>query len=152
MRPGEDGVAFHHEIALDLSAGPHDHSTMEERAMPKLRREFVLDGYNIALAGILFMSPWLLKSPHGAAAWDAWLTAAAIVFVAFATLQSFAEWEEWTILVLSIWLLLSPWALGFPHTKAMRLDIGIGIAVAFLAALELWLFHYREGFDAPSHQ
>ena len=44
-------------------------------------------------------------------------------------------------LLLGIWLIASPWALGFAHTRAMHFSIGVGVTVAFLAALELWLVY-----------
>jgi hypothetical protein len=37
---------------------------------------------------------------------------------------------------------------GFVHTAGMRVDIGIGLLVMYLAALELWLIHY-EPANAP---
>jgi hypothetical protein len=40
---------------------------------------------------------------------------------------------------LGIWLVASPWILGFAHTRAMHFSIGIGLAITFLAALELFL-------------
>ena len=66
----------------------------------------------------------------------------------------------WATLVGFIWLLaqtavalatsrprLSPWVLGFTHTSAMHFSIAIGAAVAFLAALELWLM-----YDTPQRE
>ena len=54
----------------------------------------------------------------------------------------FSNWEEWLNLLLGFWLVASPWALGFTHIKAMHISIGIGIVVAFMAALEQWLVNY----------
>jgi hypothetical protein len=52
-----------------------------------------------------------------------------------------AGWEEWIVLVCGAWVVASPWLLGFPRTVAMRVDVGIGIVVMYMAALELWLIH-----------
>lgn len=52
-----------------------------------------------------------------------------------------AYWEEWTNLLVGIWLVMSPWVLGFAHTSAMHFSIAVGTAVAFMAALELWLMY-----------
>jgi len=48
------------------------------------------------------------------------------------------------------WIVASPWLLGFPHTIAMHVFIGIGIVVMYLAALELWLIHYDGPAARPS--
>jgi len=55
--------------------------------------------------------------------------------------MAFASWEEWANLLLGVWLIVLPWALGFPHARAMHYSIGVGATVAFLAALELWLVY-----------
>jgi hypothetical protein len=47
----------------------------------------------------------------------------------------------------------SPWVLGFAHTRAMHFSIGIGSAVAFLAALELFLiFDNSSRFPSPTRR
>ena len=43
--------------------------------------------------------------------------------------------------LLGLWLIVSPWVLGFAHTRAMHFSIGVGATVTFLAALELWLVY-----------
>jgi hypothetical protein len=50
-----------------------------------------------------------------------------------------------------MWLVISPWALGFAHTRAMHYSIGIGAVVAFFALLELWL-QYDTAHPGPTHQ
>jgi SPW repeat len=46
-----------------------------------------------------------------------------------------SAWEEWFNLLLGLWSMVSPWALGFMHTKAMHVSIGLGAMVTFVAAL-----------------
>ncbi|MGB2598338.1 MAG: SPW repeat protein [Pseudolabrys sp.] len=41
------------------------------------------------------------------------------------------------------WVLVSPWVLGFAGTTAMRVHFVIGVIVAVLAALEIWLLYQR---------
>jgi len=110
----------------------------------KLRRESVLDIYTLVLAGFLFLSPWLFAYTRGFVRMDAWIAGALLFAVALAAVVAFAEWEEWLILAVGLWLLASPWILGFTHTTAMHISIGVGCVVTFLAALELWLIHYGE--------
>jgi hypothetical protein len=72
---------------------------------------------------------------------DLWASGAAIAALSLAAIVAFANWEEWANFALGIWLIVSPWVLGFTHTTAMHFSIGVGAAVAFLALLELWLVY-----------
>ena len=85
---------------------------------------------------------------RGPARADAWVSGAVIVALSAGAILLFAEWEEWIVLACGAWLVASPWLLGFVHTAAMRVDVGIGLLVMYLAALEIWLIHY-EPRDAP---
>jgi hypothetical protein len=110
--------------------------------MIKWRKESILDIYNLALGAFLFVSPWLAGSAHGVMGEDAWVSSALIVLMSIASLIIFSEWEEWGIVILGIWLVLSPWVLGFHDATAMKIDVGVGIFVAYLAAIELLLIHF----------
>ena len=57
-----------------------------------------------------------------------------------AAILAFREWEEWVSLLAGLWMIISPFLLGFAHTPAMHVNIGIGCAVMFLAGLELRRF------------
>jgi hypothetical protein len=35
---------------------------------------------------------------------------------------------------------------GFQHTRAMFINLAVGILITYLALLELWLIHYRPEF------
>jgi hypothetical protein len=102
----------------------------------------ILNIYNLLLGAFLFVSPWLFAFAHGAAGIDAQLAGAAIAVVSIGALLVFAEWEEWIVIATGIWLVLSPFALRFEHTTAMHITIGVGLALCYLAALDLWLIHY----------
>jgi hypothetical protein len=106
------------------------------------RRESILDVYNLVLGLFLLLSPWLFAFVRRTASVDIWVSAALIVIVSIAAIVAFSEWDEWVNLALGIWLIVSPWVLGFPHTKAMHVSIAVGIAVTYLAFLELWLLRY----------
>ena len=88
---------------------------------------------------ILFFSPWLFGLSAGAQ----WQTASTVgIFIAVlsvAALAAFAIWEEWLNLIVGLWLIASPWLLGFQDSSAMAVDVSIGAVVAILAALEVWL-------------
>ena len=51
-----------------------------------------------------------------------------------------AKWCDVANLVLGAFLFFSPWVLGFQGTtNAMTIHVVVGIAVAVLAAIELWM-------------
>jgi hypothetical protein len=107
------------------------------------RNTMIGDVVNLLLAVWLFLSPWIVGFVGVMpAAWAAWLSAIAIGIFAIAALAAMAEWEEWINLALGIWVLISPWVLGFsttqPPTTALSLT---GLAVAVIAAIEILVLH-----------
>jgi hypothetical protein len=107
--------------------------------MKAWRRESVLDLYNLLLAALLFASPWLFKLTNSTARIDFWIGSAAIAAISIGAILAYANWEEWANLALGLWLAASPWLLGFAHARATHFSVAIGAAIAFLAALELFL-------------
>jgi hypothetical protein len=107
--------------------------------MRKWRAESVLDLYNLLLAAALFISPWFFARASETAVVDLRLSAAAIAILSIAAMVAFSYWEKWANLLLGLWLIASPWLLGFTHTRAMHYATGIGAAVAFMTLLDLWL-------------
>ena len=105
------------------------------------RIERVPDWLNLILAICLFLSPWVLGfAGEQVPAWDAWACAVVIGVFAIAALVSFAEWEEWASVAVGLWLVISPWVLGFSTlTAATWAVVVIGILVAVIAAWEIWL-------------
>jgi SPW repeat-containing protein len=110
--------------------------------MSKWRRESVLDLYSLMAGLFLFASPWLFAFASESARIDIWASSALIAATSIIAILMFSDWEEWINLLLGFWLVVSPWVLGFTHTKAMHISIGTGIIVTFMAALELWLVNY----------
>ena len=119
--------------------------------MRKWHRETVLDLYNLLLAALLLVSPWLFRLTNGSGKMDLWATGAVIALISLAAMIAYKDWEEWANFLLGLWLIASPWLLGFAHTSAMHFSIGIGIVIAFLAVLDLWL-HYDATHSEPAHQ
>jgi hypothetical protein len=115
-----------------------------------VRGEAVLDLYNLLLAVVLLVSPWLFALQNRPAKLDLWVSSAVIAVISLGAMAAYASWEEWANLLLGLWLVVSPWVVGFAHTRAMHFSIGIGSAVAFLAALDLWLrYDAAHSDDAP---
>jgi hypothetical protein len=110
----------------------------------KWRQESILDVYNLVAALVLLATPWFLARATATTDLDLWVSGAAIGAISVIALLAFALWTEWINLLLGFWLIASPWVLGFAHTRAMHFSIGIGVVVAFLAALEIWLVYDKE--------
>jgi hypothetical protein len=107
----------------------------------KVNVEHAPDWLNLALAVILFVSPWVLGfTAETAAAWTAWATGIVIAILAVAAIVQFAEWEEWASVVLGVWLVVSPWVVGFTHNVvAQWTHIVLGLLIAAVAVWEVWL-------------
>jgi len=104
------------------------------------------DWGNLVLGLWIFASPWVLQhtmvtgtSVAGVAAsntamWSLYVVGIAIAVLAAAALFAFQAWEEWTNLTLGVWLLLSPWALGFSSSALLMWNAVIaGSLVVVLA-------------------
>lgn len=118
--------------------------------MCKLRREAVMDIYNLAIGAFLLASPWIFGYTREVVRLDTWVVGAAIAGLSLAAILQFAEWEEWLNVLLACWLIASPWALDFTHTTAMHWSIGLGIAILSLTLLELWMIHYDQQLQHPT--
>lgn len=116
---------------------------------PKWHSESVLDIYNLFFAALLLVSPWIFAYARETARADIWVSGAAVALIAVAAIFSYANWKEWLNVLLGVWLIASPWLLGFAHTKAMHFSIGIGIAVAFMALTELIIVNYPSTENPP---
>ncbi|MCW2192941.1 SPW repeat protein [Bradyrhizobium elkanii] len=92
----------------------------------KWRKESALDLYNLVAAIFLLAAPWLFVQANPTAAIDLRISGAAIAIMSLAAIVAFSIWEEWINLVVGCWLIVSPWLLGFTHTRAMHFAIAAG--------------------------
>jgi hypothetical protein len=109
-----------------------------EYAMNEWSYAKLCDVANLILGLFLALSPWFVDY-SGRPAQNAVIAGLVIAGLSIAALAAFAQWEEWLNLLLGLWVLVSPWALGFQGTTAAWVHIVVGILVAALAAIELWL-------------
>jgi hypothetical protein len=106
------------------------------------KRERVCDVLNLVLGALLFLSPWIFGFASGAETQNAVISGIVIAVLSIAALAAFAEWEEWLNLIVGLWVLVSPWVLGFAAGTAMTVHVVIGAIVAIIAAIELWMHRH----------
>ncbi len=116
----------------------------------KLDDEGRLDRVSLALAAVLFVSPWALGyTDFPLAAKTAWISAIIIALVSALATLHFSEWEEWVNLAAGVWLIAAPWLLQFRVAgDAVGAFTGIGVIIATIALAELWDEHHP-GHQAP---
>lgn len=67
-------------------------------------------------------------------AWNFILVGAAVILLAGSALLAYRQWEEWVLLVLAIWLAISPWALGYTELTPYVTTAWVSAAVIALVA------------------
>ncbi|OWK23753.1 SPW repeat protein [Rhizobium sp. 007] len=104
----------------------------------------IQDWVNLVLAVCLFISPWVVGfAAEAAPTWNAWIVGIILGALAITALSAFAEWEEWANLVVGLWLIASPWALGFAASAAaMWTAVIMGVLVAAISLWAVWDVHH----------
>ena len=120
------------------------------------KTEAFIDFSNLGLGGFLFLSPWIFGFTSDLGWHTSWIAGTAIGIIAIfigdlfasVTIPSFIETEEWLNLAIGLWLAACPWILGFHgDTLAMQVHLAVGLVVAAIAVVELWVMHH-----APPHE
>lgn len=95
------------------------------------------DPVNALLGLWVLLSPWALGfQDERTIMLNAVIVGAALVVVALGAILVPRAWEEWTEGALGLWLIASPWALGFMAQEQARLNAVVaGLAIVVLA---LW--------------
>jgi membrane-bound ClpP family serine protease len=74
------------------------------------------DWVSLVLGVILFITPWVFGTAlYGWSSWDAWIVGVIGVILALLALAllRISTVFEWLLLILGVWLFISPWLLGF---------------------------------------
>ncbi len=107
---------------------------------------------NLALGIWIGVSPWLLgfEGELDAATWNALATGAAVVVLSGIDLETPSRWEEWGLIALGTWLVVSPLLLGFADHRVAAMDMLVtGVAIALLAG---WALLVARGIGAHSER
>jgi len=105
------------------------------------------DAVNAVLGAWLVLSPWAVAYQQETAAMvNAMVIGLALIAAALGAIFVPRAWEEWTEGVLGLWMVVSPWALGFSAMSAARLTAVVtGIVIA---ALALWTLFTDKDYSA----
>lgn len=108
------------------------------------------DPVNGLLGLWLIASPWILgMQEHGVAMANFIVVGLLLLATALGAMLLPRAWEEWTGAVLGIYLMASPWILGFANvTLAMQVAVFTGLAAVVLA---LWVLTTDKDFSSWLH-
>jgi hypothetical protein len=118
------------------------------------RENYWQDWANAILAVWLFISPWVLQFGTGApaadgavhtgllgtvqaAAWNAWVLGVIVFLVAISAISRMDFWQEYVNIVLSIWVFIAPWVLGFAMLSGAAWDHWIVGVLIFLFSISV---------------
>jgi len=102
-----------------------------------LRLKHWQDAVNAVLGAWLVLSPWAIGyAGETAAMVNVVVIGLGLIAAALGAMFVPRAWEEWTEGILGVWLIASPWALGFAGTPRLVAVI-TGIAIVALAAWTL---------------
>jgi succinate dehydrogenase/fumarate reductase cytochrome b subunit len=105
------------------------------------------DAVNAVLGVWLVLSPWAVGySGDTMATANAVVVGVALIAVALGAMLVPHAWEEWSEAVLGLWLIASPWVLGFSGAiNTMRVAVATGVVIALLA---LWTLATDKDYSA----
>ncbi|GAB2490120.1 MAG: SPW repeat protein [Comamonas sp.] len=109
------------------------------------------DPLNALLGVWLAVSPWVLGYQDQTAAMVSGVVVGlALIAAALGAIFMPRAWEEWTEGLLGLWMVISPWMLGFSmHMDAMRNAVVSGIVVM---ALALWVLITDKDYNSLFHR
>jgi hypothetical protein len=130
-------------------------STTYSTARRPVRDNYWQDWANAILAVWFFISPWILQFGAGAptaggdaatagvlqavqaAAWNAWALGVIVFLVAISAISRMDFWQEYLNVVLSIWIFIAPWVLGFAMLSGAAWDHWIVGVLIFLFSISV---------------
>jgi hypothetical protein len=119
------------------------------------RENYWQDWANAIVAMLFFISPWILQFGAGAvvpagdgataealravqsAAWNAWVLSVIVFLVAISAIGRMDFWQEYMNIVLSIWIFIAPWVLGFTQLPRASWDHWVVGVLIFLFSISV---------------
>lgn len=102
------------------------------------------DWANLALGSWIFISPWVLGYTGTAAAWNAYVMGAGIVVFALIAAYMPKAWGEVINMLLGMWLVVSPFVLGFDEMTIVALHTVLAGILA--TAFAIWAMTNEKSF------
>lgn len=104
------------------------------------------DGISVLLGLWLLFSPWILQfTGTPPAMWNSVILGVIIAVASGAALFQFHEWEEWIDTVMGVWLVVSPWLLGYSTmTAAAWNHVAVGLITVILSVWSIRHFRHRQ--------
>lgn len=107
------------------------------------------DPVNAALGAALALSPWVVDfSANIVATTNAVVIGVALIAAAIGAMLVPQAWEEWTEALLGLWMILSPWLLGYSHHHIGASLVGLLVGTAVIM-LSLWTVATDKKFSLP---
>ncbi|HWI82262.1 SPW repeat protein [Ramlibacter sp.] len=105
------------------------------------------DPVNAVLGAWLMLSPWALGfAGDRLAMWNFLIVGVLLLAAALGAIFLPRAWEEWTESVLGLWMVVSPWVVGYAAIEAAKTDaILSGLVILTLA---LWALQDEGGWLA----
>jgi hypothetical protein len=99
------------------------------------------------LLGIwLCISPWALRFDlEPTATQTAVISGILIILTETSTLSVYRAWEKWVNVILGVWLVVCPWALGISVPAATANLVVVGLLMMALAFYEVWEARRQSG-------
>ena len=100
-------------------------------------------------AAILALGAWLMASPFALAFWreigsrslDFVCSGALVIALAVYALRRRSLWSDWALFIVGLWMIGSPWLLGFAFSRpALGDSVAAGAGVALLAVWVILLY------------
>jgi hypothetical protein len=106
--------------------------------MSELQMKHWQDPVNALLGAWLVLSPWVLGYQGETAAMvNGVIVGLALIATALGAIFMPRAWEEWTEVALGVWMIVSPWILGFGGIQAAMWSAVISGLV--IVALAMWV-------------
>ncbi len=106
------------------------------------------DWVNLVLGVWLFLSPWILGyAAIQVPAWNAFIMGVAVVVFTLFALYVPKRWEEWMNSIIGLWMVISPWVLGF---SVLTLSTWNAVIVG-IVLLAISLEATRSSRQLPAH-
>lgn len=108
------------------------------------------DPLNALIGAWLALSPWVLGFQHQMAPMaSSVIVGLALIAASLGAMIVPRAWEEWSQAGLGLWMIVSPWVLGFSsQMDIMRVAVVSGIVVL---ALALWVLLTDKDYSAWMH-